>query len=62
MKPEEIIPLFNKFYDQTINLDGLVLFLDEIHEGKNNSYDFYFKITLSSEACEVIFIMRFLGE
>ena len=25
MKPEEIIPLFNKFYDQTINLDGLVL-------------------------------------
>lgn len=45
MKPEEIIPLFNKFYDQTINLDGLVLFLDEIHEGKNSSYDFYFKMS-----------------
>jgi len=43
MSPEEIKKLFIKFYDQTINLDGLVLFLDYIEEEKSDTYAFYFK-------------------
>ena len=43
MSPEQIKKLFIQFYDQTINLDGLVLFLDYIEEEKSDTYAFYFK-------------------
>jgi len=45
MTPEEIKNLFIKFYDQTINLDGLVLFLDDVEQNNSLYYDFYFKMS-----------------
>lgn len=45
MNPEEVKELFKQFYDQTINLYGLVIFLDNIEMLKDKTYDFNFTLS-----------------
>jgi hypothetical protein len=45
MNPEEVKDLFKQFYDQTINLYGLVIFLDDIEMLKDKTYDFNFTLS-----------------
>jgi hypothetical protein len=45
MDTEEVKELFKQFYDQTINLYGLVIFLDNIEMLKDKTYDFNFTLS-----------------